>query len=614
MGHFRSNLRDLEFNLFEVFRVQDRLGAAPFDGVDLDTARGVLRELDAIATGPLAASFADADRHPPVFDPATHSVTLPQSLKDSYRVLWDGEWWRLGLPEELGGHGIPPSVQWAAAELILGSNPAAFMYMAGPSFAAIVHRNGTEQQKRWAQIMIDRAWGATMVLTEPDAGSDVGAGRTKAVQQPDGTWHVDGVKRFITSAEHDLTENILHLVLARPEGPGIEQRPGTKGLSLFLVPKFHFDPETGEPGARNGAFVTGVEHKMGLKASTTCELTFGQHGTPAVGWLLGDVHDGIAQMFEVIEYARMMVGTKAIGTLSAGYLAALEYARERVQGADLPRAADKTAPRVTITHHPDVRRMLMLQKAYAEGLRAVYTYTATWQDAIRAGAAAGSDVSAAEAVNDLLLPIVKGVGSERASEMLQLSLQTLGGSGYLQDYPIEQYIRDAKIDSLYEGTTAIQSLDFFFRKIVRNDGRALLQVAGEIRAFLDAESGNGRLKEERALLATALADVQGMLGALTGNLMAAAEDVGNVYKVGQHTVRLLMAVGDLLVGWLLLRQAEVALDALGGEVSAKDRPFYEGKVGAARFFATTQLPLLSAHRAIVENADDSLMELPEAAF
>ncbi|MDT7575397.1 MAG: hypothetical protein QOH17_1730 [Pseudonocardiales bacterium] len=613
MGHFRSNLRDIEFNLFEVFRVQERLGEAPFDGVDLDTARDTLRELNSVAVGPLAASFADADRNPPVFDPATHSVALPQSLKEAYKLLWDGEWWRLGLPVELGGYGIPPSVQWAASELILGANPAAFMYLAGPSFAAVVHRTGTPQQQRWAEIMIERGWGATMVLTEPDAGSDVGAGRTKAVQQADGTWHLDGVKRFITSADQDVTENIMHLVLARPEGPGITPRPGTKGLSLFLVPKFCFDPETGAPGERNGAFVTNLEHKMGLKGSATCELTFGQHGVPAVGWLLGDVHNGIAQMFQVIEYARMMVGTKAIGTASAGYLAALEYAKERVQGTDLPHMLDKSAPRVTITHHPDVRRSLMLQKAYAEGLRAVYLYTATWQDRIRMGEAAGTASKLAERVNDLLLPIVKGVGSERASEQLVQSLQTLGGSGYLQDYPIEQYIRDSKIDSLYEGTTAIQSLDFLFRKIVRDNGAALGVVVGEIQEFLTSEAGNGRLKEERALLATALADVQGMLAALTGYLMASATDMNALNKVGQHTVRLLMAVGDLLVGWLLLRQADVALGALACD-TGRDQPFYEGKVAVARFFARTQLPLLTAQRTIIEHADNSLMDVPEGAY
>jgi alkylation response protein AidB-like acyl-CoA dehydrogenase len=611
MGHYKSNVRDLEFNLFEVFSVQERLGHGRFELADEDTARGVLAELNNLANGPLGESFAEGDRVGARFDPVTHSVTLPASFKRSYQALWDGEWYRLGLPTELGGFGIPPSVQWAAAELILGSNPAVFMYLTGPNFASVVDRNGTEEQQHWARLMIERGWGATMVLTEPDAGSDVGAGRTKAILQPDGTWHLDGVKRFITSGDQDITENIMHLVLARPEGPGIETRPGTKGLSLFLVPKFHFDTETGEPGERNGVFVTNVEHKMGLNASATCELTFGQHGVPAQGWLLGEVHNGIAQMFQVIEYARMMVGTKAIGTLSTGYLNALEYAKERVQGADLPSMTDKTAPRVTITHHPDVRRSLMLQKAYAEGLRAVYVYTATYQDQIAAGE---GDVALAERVNDLLLPIVKGVGSERAYEQLAQSLQTLGGSGFLQDYPIEQYIRDSKIDSLYEGTTAIQSMDFFFRKIIRDKGQALAHIAGEITAFLESDSGNGRLKEERGLLKQALEDVQGMLGAMVGFLTSAQEDPRNVYKVGQNTVRLLMSVGDLLVGWLLQRQAAVAITALDGTPSAKDRPFYQGKVAVASFFANTVLPELSARRKVVEATDNTLMDLDEAAF
>ncbi|MCP3799282.1 acyl-CoA dehydrogenase [Allokutzneria sp. A3M-2-11 16] len=610
MGHYKSNLRDLEFNLFEVFKIQQRLGSGPFEQADEDTARGVLTELNTLATGPLADSFADADRNPPVFDPKTHSVTLPESFKASYQMLMDGEWWRLGAIDELGGFGIPATVQWAAGELILGSNPALFMYMAGASFASIAYSNGTDEQKHWAQLMLDRGWGATMVLTEPDAGSDVGAGRTKAVQQADGTWHLDGVKRFITSGDQDMTENIMHLVLARPEGPGIEAKPGTKGLSLFLVPKFHFDPKTGALGERNGAFVTNIEHKMGIKVSTTCELTFGQHGVPAQGWLLGEVHDGIAQMFQVIEHARMMVGTKAIATLSTGYLNALEYAKERVQGADLTQMLDKAAPRVTITHHPDVRRSLMLQKSYAEGLRAVYLYTASFQDQIRAG----ENVELANRVNDLLLPIVKGVGSERAYEMLTHSLQTLGGSGFLQDYPIEQYIRDAKIDSLYEGTTAIQSLDFFFRKIVRDKGQALGFLANEIQQFIANENGNGRLKEERALLKQALEDAQGMLGTLIGFLTSSQEDQRNLYKVGQNSVTLLMSMGDLLIGWLLLKQADVAIAALDSGPSAKDRSFYEGKVAAAGFFAKNVLPELSSRRKIVESTDNSLMEMDEAAF
>jgi alkylation response protein AidB-like acyl-CoA dehydrogenase len=609
MGHFRSDLRDVEFDLFEVFRVHDG-PVGPGVETDPDTLRDLLHELERLATGPFAEGFAEADRQPPVFDPATHTVSVPEPVQRAYRLLWDGEWWRLGLPAELGGLEVPSSVQWAAAELMLGANPAVYMYLAGPRFASIVHHLGTPEQRRWAELMIERGWGATMVLTEPDAGSDVGAGRTRAVAQRDGTWHLEGVKRFITSGEHDLTDNIVHLVLARPEGPGIVPRPGTKGLSLFLVPKYRFDPDTGELGERNGVFATNVEHKMGLRASATCELVFGQHGVPAVGHLLGEVHDGIAQMFEVIEYARMMVGTKAIGTLSTGYQAALAYAKERVQGPDLTRAADKTAPRVPITHHADVRRMLLLQKAYTEGLRALYLYTATQQDRVRAG---GPGAALASAVNDLLLPVVKGVGSERASEMLLLSLQTLGGSGYLQDYPIEQYVRDAKIDSLYEGTTAIQSLDLLLRKIVRDHGRALGHVVEEITAFLAVEGGNGRLKEERVLLATALADVRGMLGTLTGHVAAAAREPARIHRAGQHTVRLLMALGDLLVGWLLLRRAQVALEVLDAGTT-RDRAFYEGKVAVARFFAATRLPLLTAERAIVDNTDDTVMELAEEAF
>jgi alkylation response protein AidB-like acyl-CoA dehydrogenase len=614
MGHYTANLRDLEFNLFEFLDTKDRFGTGPFEQMDADTARGVLAEIRRLAEGPLADSFTDADRNPPVFDPASHSVSLPESFKKSVEALDAGEWYRLDLPEHMGGFGAPHALTWGAFEMVLGANPAVFMYGAWAAFAAVLDELGNADQKRLAELMIEKRWGATMVLTEPDAGSDVGAGRTKAVQQDDGSWHITGVKRFITSAEHDLSDNIVHLVLARPEGA----KPGTKGLSLFVVPKFHVDLETGELGERNGVYVTNVEKKMGLKVSTTCEVTFGDGPLPAKGWLVGDVHDGIAQMFKVIEHARMFVGTKAIATLSAGYQQALAYAKERVQGADLIATA-KDAPRVTITHHPDVRRSLMLQKSYAEGMRALYLYTATFRDQVLEAEAAGTadseEAVLAARLNDLLLPVVKGFGSERATQLLTAeSLQILGGSGYLQDYPIEQYIRDSKIDTLYEGTTAIQGQDFFFRKIVRDGGVALTWLAGQIQATIDAEAGNGRLKEERALLAAALSDVQGMLTAMFGHLSAAQEDMTNLYKVGQNTSRLLLAVGDLVTAWLLVRQSEVALGALAGEVSEKDRLFYEGKLAATRFFATQVLPRLSSERAIVENTDNALMEVDEASF
>jgi alkylation response protein AidB-like acyl-CoA dehydrogenase len=609
MSHYKSNLRDIEFNLFEVLRRQDLLGRDPYPEVDEETARGILAELERMATGPLAASFADADRNPPVFDPATHSVRVPESLRKSYRVFMDAEWYRLSLPAELGGTVAPQSLTWAMSELILGSNPAIWMFASGHSMARALWYLGTEEQKRFAKLAVEREWGGTMVLTEPDAGSDVGAGRTRAVEQPDGTWHIEGVKRFITSAEHDLAENIFHLVLARPEGHG----PGTKGLSMFLVPKYLVNAD-GTLGERNGVVATNLEHKMGLKASTTCELTFGAD-RPAVGTLVGGVHDGIRQMFRIIEEARMLIGTKAIATLSTGYLNALDFAKERVQGADLAKQTDKTAPRVTIIHHPDVRRMLMLQKAYAEGMRALVLYTATIQDTLQIAAAEGRTDEAAAALEDLLLPVLKGVGSERSYELLTLSLQTLGGSGFLQDYPIEQYIRDAKIDSLYEGTTGIQSMDLFFRKIIRDQGRAFGALLATIKEFAAADGGNGRLKAERAALAEAAAQVEAIVTAMTGFAMASLENPAEIYKAGLNTNRLLMALGDLVIGWLLLTHAEVALRRLDQvDAGSPDHDFYTGKVAAARFFAATVLPRLATERTIVEETTLDLMDLPESAF
>ena len=625
MGHYTANLRDIEFNLFEVFGRGELLGHGPYEELDTDTAREMLKEMARLAENELADSFSDADRNPPVYDPATQQVTMPESFAKSFRAYRDSGFWNIDVPAELGGTVAPPSFRWAMNEMMLGSNPAVAMFAASYGFAALLQRYGTEDQKKLAHWIVEKNWHCTMVLTEPDAGSDVGAGRTKAIDNGDGTWRIEGVKRFITSAESDMVDNVVHFVLARPEGAG----PGTKGLSLFILSKYDVDLETGELGERNGVYVTNVEKKMGLKVSTTCELTFGGE-RPAIGTLYGDVHDGIAQMFHVIENARMMVGTKAIATLSAGYLNALSYAKDRVQGADMTQMTDKAAPRVTITHHPDVRRSLMLQKAYAEGLRSLVLYTATQQDAVdlarfETGSEQlerGTPGEIASRVNDLLLPIVKGLGSERAWVLLGTeSLQTFGGSGFLQDYPVEQYVRDAKIDTLYEGTTAIQGLDFFFRKIIKDKAESLGLLANQIQELAkNMGSHGGALDREKGLLGEALESVQGILGFMVGELMksdprADGGDVRNLYKVGQNTTRFLLSAGDLVVGWLLLRQAEVALEALERDgLSEKDRDFYTGKVAAAKFYARQVLPRLAAERAMAEVTDNELMDVPESAF
>ena len=607
MSHYTANLRDIEFCLFDLLGREKVLGTSVYADIDRDTASGMLEEMKRLCENDLAASFIEGDRMGTVFNKTSGDVTVPASFKKSYEAYVNGEWWRLDAPVELGGMKIPASIRWAIAEMVLGSNPAIHIYASGYAFAQVAYVLGTAEQKQMAKLMVDNHWGATMQLTEPDAGSDVGAGRSKAVQQADGTWHVTGTKRFITSGDADLYENIVHFVLARREGGG----PGTKGLSLFLIPKFMFDKETGALGKRNGVYVTNVEHKMGLNVSSTCEMNLGEH-EPAVGYLLGEVHEGIAQMFKVIEFARMMVGTKAIATLSAGYQQALSYSKVRVQGGDMKVMNDKASPRVTIIHHPDVRRSLMVQKSYSEGMRALVLYTASIQDEIELAEAAGDPDRLADMIarNDLMLPVVKGYGSEKSWTLLGTeSLQTFGGSGFTQDWPLEQYVRDAKIDTLYEGTTAIQGLDFFFRKIVKDGGRAIGLLGKEIQKF--AESG-GTHSEEKAALFTALGNLNGIIAVLIGHAMESQEDSEKIYLVGLNTSRCLMAVGDIITAWLLIRQADIALEKLPN--AGKDTDFYTGKIASAKFFVTNFLPHIAADRVIVEATNGSIMDIPESAF
>jgi alkylation response protein AidB-like acyl-CoA dehydrogenase len=607
MSHYIANLRDIEFCLFDLLGREKIMGTSLYGDVDRDTAIGMLEEMKRLCENDLAASFVEGDRVGAILNKETGNVTLPESFKKSYKSYVDGEWWRLDAPVELGGMKVPPSVRWAMAEMVLGSNPAIHIYASGYAFAQVAYVLGTEPQKKMAQFMVEKHWGATMQLTEPDAGSDVGAGRSKAVQQPDGTWHITGTKRYITSGDADFYDNVMHFVLARREGGG----PGTKGLSLFLIPKFMFDLETGELGKRNGVYVTALEDKMGLNVSATCEVNLGEK-EPAVGYLLGEVHEGIAQMFKVIEFARMMVGTKAIATLSAGYQQALLYAKQRIQGGDMKVMNDKASPRVEIIRHPDVRRSLMVQKSYSEGMRALVLYTASIQDEIELATIAGDAdrVKDMEALNDLLLPVVKGYGSEKSWTLLGTeSLQTFGGAGFTRDWPLEQYVRDAKIDTLYEGTTAIQGLDFFFRKIVKDGGRAIGLLGKEIKTF--AETGGAHAAEKEALL-KALGDLNGIIATLVAHAMESQTDAEKIYTVGLNTSRCLMAVGDIITAWLLLRQADIALEKIPN--AGKDLEFYNGKIASAKFFVTNYLPHITADRKIVEATDNSIMNISDAAF
>ncbi len=602
--HYKSNLRDLYFNLFECLKIQDTsLGKEPFLSMDVDSVREALNTMEQLASKELAESFADADRVGLEFD-GQGEVTLPDSLKKSMDAIYEGGWNLFELPEDMGGYGVSPSVVWANYELMAGANPTLVFYLFGSFIGKIIWQLGTESQRaRYIPQMIEKRWGGTMVLTEPDAGSDVGAGRAKATHIENDVWEIEGVKRFITNGDYDYAENIVHLVLARPEGHG----PGTKGLSLFIVPKYWVN-EDGSLGERNGAFVTNVEKKMGLKASATCEITFGEK-MPCRGLLVGEVHKGIAQMFEVIENARMAVGMKSVTTLSTAYLNALEFTKERVQGADLTNIMDKTAPKVTIINHPDVRRMLMDLKCHAEGLRALGLYAAWLLDQVEiAGGRTTEEGMKHSARNDMLLPLVKGYSSEKVYELLTLALQCYGGSGYLLDYPIEQYIRDQKIDSLYEGVTGIQALDLIFRKIMRDGGATLTSLLTEIKETIDSEPGGEELAASRSSLLHALGDLQAIFGFLT---QKAPE---SLYYVGLAGNKVLFCLAETVMGWLLLKQGGIAVAKLAEGVNEADELFYTGKIAAVKHFCATVLPGIKLQRKLIENTDLSIMELPEEAF
>lgn len=605
VDHYKANLRDLHFNLFEFLKVHETtLGQGKFDHMDREDAEGIIAAVEELATGPYAAGFMQADHDDLSFDRETCSVTLPQGVKDALAAYWDNEWHKMTSPQEIGGIGAPPSLNWACFEMLAGGHASAAFYVLGEVNAQVIHKLGTPKQKElFTDNILERKWGGTMMLTEPDAGSDVGAGSARARHIDGEIWELEGNKRYITNGDFDCTENIIHLVLARRDGGEV----GTKGLSMFIVPKFWVNDD-GSLGERNGVFATKVEGKMGLKGSATCEMTLGGD-VPCRGWLVGDVHKGIKQMFQVIEHARMAVGIKSLATLSTAYLNALQYANERIQGPDLKQAADKTSPRVAIIRHPDVRFQLMKIKAHVEGMRALALYNAQIQDRVElAGGHGTDDAKALDRRNDLLLPLIKGYCSEKCYELLSVALQIYGGGGYIKDYPLEQYVRDQKIDTLYEGTTHIQALDLIFRKVFRDQGQTLGALAEEMQATVESGEGGEATAAMRERLARALGDIQGIFGAI----MTHAGD--DLYHVGLQANRVLFALAEIVIAWLLIKQAAVAATALEAGPAKSDVPFYTGKIAAAQWFADNVLPGLTLTRKLVEASTTDLMTMDDACF
>jgi alkylation response protein AidB-like acyl-CoA dehydrogenase len=614
MGHYRSDSAHSRFLLFDVLGAGQVYGTAPYDDIDVETALDLLAQVETFAVEELAESFASADHHPVRLDPVRHTVTLPADLREALAAHVASDWMRLDVPPDLTGMHVPASLRWAATEFILGANPAVAMCsQIVPQVVSVLHKHGTPAQQRLAEIILERNWTVTMVLTEPDAGSDVGIARTRAVPQPDGTWHLHGTKRFITWAEHDAADNVVHMVLARPQGVEGAGGPGTKGLSLFVVPNHRFDPHTGELTGRNGVITASLEHKMGIVATPTCELVFGER-EPAVGTLLGEAHDGIRQMFEILTYVRMMVGLKTIAALSSGHLNAREYAATRKQGRELVSFGRGAQGRelIEIIEHPDIRRSLLTQKAYADGGRALVLYTATMIDRFEAAEALGQADPLAVERHRMLLPIVKTWCAESGWRVLgQESLQVFGGSGFVRDYPIEQYVRDTKIDAIYEGTTGIQALDLFERRLLRDGGAAARVLFDEVMATAKDLEAGAELSTEGRLLREATE----ALDTLVSETISQAQAAPRVVALG--LTPLLMAVGDVVVGWLLLRAAETAHTLRHDPSAAAVRTPEEtlrGSVESGRWFARQVLPHVTATLAAARLLDDGPLQVPARAL
>jgi alkylation response protein AidB-like acyl-CoA dehydrogenase len=608
INRYKADLREFAFLLFEQFALGELMGKAPFENWGEDEVRSSLAECYRWVReviGPLNA-VGDAG-----CKLEGGKVYTPPGFKDAYKSLYESGWKSIAVDPEYGGAGSPHSLQILVEELLSGANTAFAMY-GGLAYGAseVIENFGTDEQKHlYCTRMYGGSWAGTMCLTEPHAGSDVGAARTTAKKNPDGSYNIVGTKIFISGGDQDITDNIIHLVLARVDGAPA----GTKGLTLFIVPKVRHDAE-GKLGEPNDVACGAIEHKMGINGSSTCVLNFGENGK-CLGWPVGGdakLNQGMSQMFKMMNGARIAVGVQGLSVASSAFLNALEYAKDRKQGASIEHWKDATAPRARIIEHADVRRMLLDMKSRVEGTRALAIKLTRHQDAVRVHT--GKDEAAAayhQGQVDLLVPLVKAYGSDQGFRVCETAIQTYGGAGYTRDYPVEQYCRDAKIFSIYEGTNHIQSMDLVGRKLGQNGGANTQAFLGDIAKFVAANAGHEKL------------------GASVKKLGAAAESVGqtvmrllmwfqggNIPVVPLYANRFLEMMSETAVAWMLLEGAVIADKKLAGGLDAKDpdHAFYTGKVAAALYYARNVLPGVEQKAALLAEEDKSALEVPEAAF
>jgi len=611
--------RDQQFILHEMLEVERICQTEQYADFSQDTFDMILTEAQKLATEELYPIMAEADREGCILRDG--QVYLPQCYQRAYKLYCQGGWNAMGFPPEIGGQGLPAVVRGAAHEWFLHN----FAFVVNPGLAEgvahLIEVYGSEEQKqRYLPKMVSGEWGGTMCLTEPNAGSDVGNLATKAFRQADGTYRIQGTKQFISSADQDLTENIIHPVLARIEG----DPAGTKGISIFLVPKYIVNTD-GSLGRRNDYQIAKIEEKMGLHASATCVMNFGDNGD-CYGELLGQERDGMKVMFQMMNEARLGVGLQSLAAASIAYLHALKYAKERLQGSSILDFKNANAPRVPIIEHLDIRRMLIWMKSNVESLRAMAYFIGYCIDKAHiAGDEAEKDKW--QGLLEVLTPIIKAYGSDIAFRVVENAMQVYGGYGFCAEYPIEQYLRDVKIASIYEGANGIQALDLVGRKLGMRKGAYFMTLIGEMQA-------TAAKTKDIPILASLSADVLAAVNTLTDLVLF----FGQCGKEGKFLVPIsqaypfLMVMGKVVSAWLLLWQAGIAhakLDALaqtkgvsrqeqeawkGFVKDNQDAAYYAGKLSGAQYFIKNVLPEVDAAAKAIKSEDLSMAEIAQESF
>jgi len=594
-----ADRRDVDFVLHEQFRAEDLSKNEQYAEFNRKTIDMIVTEARNLALKELLPINKEGDEIGVTFDAGR--VTVPESFNRAYKLLMEGEWIAMAEDPEIGGQGMPHVVERAASDYLLGAN-FAFMLYSGLTHGAgkLVETFGSRKQKdMYLKKLYSGEWSGTMLLTEPEAGSDVGALTTTAVKNADGTYSISGSKIFISGGEHDMTENIIHPVLARIEGAP----PGTKGITLFLVPKYRINPD-GSLGEFNDVVCTGIEEKMGIHGSSTCSLTLGGKGN-CIGELIGEENKGMMEMFLMMNDARLLVGFQGFACATASYLEALNYARERIQGRPLTAGKDASIGPVPIIRHPDVRRQLMNMKVFVEGLRSLIYYVGYCMDMVKV-AESDEEKEKFAGLIEILTPIVKGYGTDRSFEVCSHGVQIYGGYGYTKEYPAEQYLRDCRITMIYEGTNGIQAMDLLGRKMTMKKGKLVNDLFGEMQKTIDEA---GKIDSLKALT-DKVAEAMNKLGQTGRRLGKVAME--NVEQAFLYAHPLMDVCGDVVLAWMLLWRASAAARAL--EKKPKDAAFYEGQIKSLAYFVNMFLPATMGKMDAILATDTSAIDILEASF